>query len=103
MEERRSHELSERQVRHLVESGRLTEEEAAQLRAADEATRQAVLTEIRSGHAAERLAGAVDAGLIDEASAGALTDQVRAGGHDPKLRRHINDLARRARAAGDEA
>jgi len=93
--------LTARQLAHLVESGRLSPAEAARLRDGDEATRQESLGGIRSRHIRERLAPAVELGLISEEEAAALVARVGNGQHDPQLRRRINDLARQASQARD--
>jgi hypothetical protein len=95
------HELSERQIAHLTESGRLSADEADQLQIGDEATRQAVMGGIKSRHVLERLSGAIAAGLISEPEATVIAGQVRSGDHDAELRKRINDLARLASDGGD--
>lgn len=87
-----------RRVDKLVEAGRLTDEEAARLRAA-EATGdlEDVAREIRLRHARARVSEAVREGLLTEAEARASLDRL-ANGEDPRFLRGLRG-GRRARAS----
>jgi hypothetical protein len=93
---------SRRQLTHLVESGQLTEAQAAQLQAGDPAV-AGLMAGIRARHATERLGRAVAAGRVSEDEASQLVEQVRAGDHSPELRREINRLVRLAGVPDEDA
>ncbi len=95
-DEDRQRALTSRHVQAARNRGRMTDAEADALTSAtDSEARASVLQGVRARHAAERLAGAVDAGTISPTEAERLIEQVRTGGHAPGLRRLINQLARR--------
>lgn len=83
-----------RRLDKLVASGRLTADEADQLRAA-QLTGQAegVLNSIRARHAAASLRAAVDSGNLNPAEADRILEQIRAGDHTPELRARVRRLA----------
>jgi hypothetical protein len=93
------HELGERQVKHLLDAGRLTTDEAARLADGDEAVRRSAAAAVRASHVVERLAAAVRLGLISPAKVAELADRARDDAQTHEVRRIVNRLARRARAA----
>ncbi len=82
----------------MVASGRVTETEAARLRAAaepdqfDEAVRG-----IRVRHAAARLEAAVEGGQMTQEEAAGYLERLRKGEHPRSLRTHLGKLHRRSR------
>lgn len=78
----------------LVESGRLTAEEADRLRTAGAGQIEGVLRSIRTRHAAASLHAAVASGSLERAEADRILERVRAGDHSPQLRAQIRHLAR---------
>ena len=95
------HAPSERQRAHLRDSGRVSEEEAAALEAADtDEAPEAIMRGVRASHAAARLEAAVAAGDVSADEADRLIEQVRRGDHSSTLRRRINEIAR-ATASND--
>jgi hypothetical protein len=74
----------------MVESGRITPEEATRLRATKgtEEFDDAVAA-IRARHAGEHAAASVRDGHISQDDADALLDRVRQGEHSPELRKQI--------------
>ncbi len=79
----------------MVESGRVTAEEAARLRSAksDEEVEAAVVA-IRSRHAEESLTRAVEAGQMSQSDADANLERIRHGEHPRGLRAHLNRIGR---------
>lgn len=79
------------QADKLVAAGRLTAEEARQLRAAPDVSRaDQVMREIRARHAAERLDAAVAEGAMSRQEADDLLERVRGGEHSRALRSHLS-------------
>lgn len=79
------------QLDKMVESGRVTDEEAAQLRAAGDDHDQfdRVIRNIRQRHASPKLDAAVQAGeMTAEEATGHLAD-LGHGSHDAELRAHL--------------
>jgi polyhydroxyalkanoate synthesis regulator phasin len=74
----------------MVESGRITPEEATRLRATEgtEEFDDAVAA-IRARHAGEHAAASVRNGRISQDEADGLVDRVRHGEHSPELRKQI--------------
>ncbi|HEX5087823.1 MAG TPA: hypothetical protein VFV89_08445 [Nocardioides sp.] len=93
------HGLSDRQVKHLLEAGRLSSDEAARLADGDEAVRRSVAAAVRASHVVERLAAAVRLGLVSPAKAAELADRARDDAQAEHVRRRVSRLARQARAA----
>lgn len=87
-----------RHLGRLVESGRLTPQEADRLREADEDEIDEVVVGIRARHATARLEAAVAAGDITTEDADRLVERLRAGEHSPELRAQLNRLARSRRS-----
>jgi hypothetical protein len=84
-----------RQIAHLRDAGRMSDEEAAALEAAEtDEARVRVMTGLRSRHAAARLEAAVAAGDISAEDAERLVAEVRDGDHSAELRRRINEATR---------
>jgi polyhydroxyalkanoate synthesis regulator phasin len=84
---------------HMVERGRMTEAEAAALRAASDPSEvDAVLCSIRLRHATPKLAEAVEQGAMTEDEAEVFRDRLRRGEHPRSLRAH---LRRRKRGGTD--
>jgi hypothetical protein len=78
------------QLDRMVASGRVTGEEAEQLRAAAGTTGfDAVMAGIRSRHAQAHTDAAVAAGTMSPEDAAASLERVRQGDHSADLRRHI--------------
>ena len=78
------------QLDRMVASGRVTREEADQLRAAAGTTEfDAVMAGIRSRHAQAHTDAAVVAGTMSPEDAAAALQRVRQGDHAADLRRHI--------------
>jgi hypothetical protein len=77
----------------MVATGRVTEDEAAELRAArtDEEL-EAVTVAIRSRHAGSRMEEAVAAGLMSRAEADANLASLRRGEHPEGLRGQLGSL-----------
>lgn len=87
------------QADKMVESGRLTAEEAARLKAAPDPGRaEAVLRVIRARHAAERLDVAVAEGAMTRAEADEVLERVRGGEHSRNLRSHLAQFRPRRRS-----
>jgi hypothetical protein len=87
------------QADRMVDSGRLTAEEADQLKAAPDAGRaEAVLRDIRARHAGERLAVAVAQGAMTQAEADDVLERVRGGEHSRRLRSHLAQFRPRRRS-----
>jgi polyhydroxyalkanoate synthesis regulator phasin len=75
------------QVDRMVAAGRITEEEARELRAAEGTARfDAVVGAIRARHADAHLQEAVAAGDMSQAEADAAVAQLRSGEHPKGLR-----------------
>jgi hypothetical protein len=79
----------------LVESGRITSEEAERLRAGD----TDAVVGIRVRHAAARLDRAVEGGEITKEEADRLLARLRAGEHPAELRAEVNRLVRAQKQA----
>jgi polyhydroxyalkanoate synthesis regulator phasin len=78
------------QLDHMVESGRITPEEAARLRAAEgTAEFDAVLNEVRARHAGALTQAAVADGGMRQEEADALLERVRHGEHPEGLRSRL--------------
>ena len=74
----------------MVASGRITQEEAGRLRAAEgSAAFEEVVACIRARHAQAHTDAAVSGGAMSEEEADALLQQVRDGEPSAELRRHI--------------
>ena len=79
-----------RQLDHLVGTGRMTPEEAGQLRAAGSPDDfQAVLGEVRARHAGPSLDAAVADGELSQPEADDLRHRLRRGEHSSGLRKHL--------------
>jgi hypothetical protein len=78
----------------MVDSGRVTEDEAARLRSAEGDTQafDAVAREIRVRHATPKLVAAVDGGTMTQAEADTALDQLRAGEHSRSLRARLHGV-----------
>jgi hypothetical protein len=77
----------------MVESGRLTENEALRLRAATEPGEFGhAVRDIRVRHAAMKLGAAVAEGSLSRGEAGSLLDRLRRGEHGRFLRAHLRTL-----------
>jgi hypothetical protein len=88
-----------RRLDHMVEKGRVTEAEAAALRAAQSPSEvEAAICAIRLRHAAPKLAQAVDDGTLSEEDASSLRERLRNGEHSRTLRAHL----RRGRREGSD-
>jgi polyhydroxyalkanoate synthesis regulator phasin len=79
-----------RRLNKLVESGRITAEEAERLRAGD----TDAVVGIRVRHATARLDRAVEAGEMTKEQADRLLAQLQAGEHPAELRAELNRLVR---------
>jgi hypothetical protein len=74
----------------MVESGRITPEEAALLRASQGTEEfDDVVAAIRARHASEHTAASVRDGRLSEEEADGLLARVRRGEHSPELRKQI--------------
>ncbi len=74
----------------MVASGRITPDEAAQLRAAaGTAEFDAAMASIRARHAQAHTDAAVAAGTMSPEDAASSLERVRGGDHSADLRRHI--------------
>jgi hypothetical protein len=81
---------------HMVESGQVTDDEAARLRAAGTADEfEAAVVAIRTRHADARLTAVVDAGQMSQADADANLERIRSGEHPRGLRAHLARIAPR--------
>lgn len=82
----------------MLESGRITEEEAAALRAAENPeVFERALGAIRARHAAERTRAAVAAGEMTQDEADASLEQLRGGAHPKGLRARLAPFGDRVR------
>jgi len=78
------------QVDRMVASGRITEEEAARLRAApSDASFEEVVAGIRARHAQVHIDAAVAEGRMNQAEADELLNRLRSGEHSKELRSRI--------------
>jgi polyhydroxyalkanoate synthesis regulator phasin len=78
------------QLDRMVTSGRITQEEANKLRAADGTTEfDEVMTAIRVRHAQAHTDAAVAAGTLSQEDAAAALESIRQGDHSGDLRRRI--------------
>jgi hypothetical protein len=79
----------------LVASGRVTEEEAAGLRAADgdSGAFDVVVREIRVRHATPKLHAAVEGGEMTHVEADTALEQLRAGEHSRSLRFRLHGVS----------
>ncbi|MGI8775829.1 MAG: hypothetical protein ACR2LJ_00220 [Acidimicrobiales bacterium] len=86
---------------HMVESGRVTDDEAARLRAATgpQESEQAV-GDIRLRHAGARLDAAVADGGMSREEADGFLERLRNGEHPRGLRSHLAKLRPRRRPPG---
>lgn len=83
-----------RRLDTLVESGRLTAQEADRLRDAETAGgADDVLTEIRARHAAAALGAAVASGNLSQDEADHVLARIQAGEHSAELRARVRRLA----------
>ena len=81
---------------HMVASGQVTADEAGRLRAANGATEiDAVITDIRLGHAQRSLDAAVEAGQMTRSEADHNLERLRNGEHPRGLRAHLRKIAPR--------
>jgi CHASE3 domain sensor protein len=77
----------------MVRSGQVTAEEAADLRAANNAEDfEAAVVRIRTRHARVRLDAAVEAGQMTQAEANANVEQLQKGEHPRGLRAHLRKI-----------
>jgi len=75
---------------HLVETGRVTEAEAARLRAASgPAEFERVVAGLRERHAGEKLSAAVTGGHMTQEEADASMERLKRGEHPRGLRAHL--------------
>jgi hypothetical protein len=82
------------QLDRMVSSGRVTREEADQLRAtAGTPEFDAAMAGIRARHAQNHADAAVAAGTMSPQDAAASLERVRQGDHSADLRRHIRGAA----------
>lgn len=80
---------------HMVEAGRVTEDEAGRLRAANgPAEFDDVVRAIRVRHATARLDAAVEDGEMSEEEADGLLVRLRNGEHPRSLRAHLAKFRR---------
>src|SRR5579863_2791331 len=81
------------QLGNMVKSGRVTETEAAQLRAAiDDDTFDKTVQGIRIRHAEAHLDAAVEGGQMTHEEANAHLEKLRSGEHPRSLRAHLRRL-----------
>jgi polyhydroxyalkanoate synthesis regulator phasin len=74
----------------MVAAGRITPDEAAQLRAAEgTAAFEEVVAGIRARHAQEHTDPAVEAGTMSQEEADGLLERVRDGEHSTELRKRV--------------
>ncbi|MBA2756252.1 MAG: hypothetical protein H0U37_02265 [Chloroflexi bacterium] len=77
----------------MVDSGRLTDDEAERLRAAGEPGEfDDVLRDIRVRHAAANLGAAVTGGSLTQEEADGFLERLRIGDHSRSLRARLRDL-----------
>jgi hypothetical protein len=78
----------------MVASGRVTEDEAARLRAAegDAEAFDAAAREIRVRHATPKLVAAVQGGKMTQGEADTVLEQLRAGEHSRSLRARLHGI-----------
>jgi len=78
----------------MVESGRVTQDEAVRLRAArgDAEAFDSVATEIRVRHATPKLMAAVERGKMTQTEADIALEQLRAGEHPRSLRARLHGV-----------
>jgi len=82
----------------MVKAGRVTEQEAAQLRGAVEPDEfDSAVRKIRVRHAGPRLAAAVESGKMTAEEANDLLARLEKGEHPKGLRAHLRRLVPRAR------
>ncbi len=82
----------------MVASGRVTETEAARLRAAVDANQfDEAVRGIRVRHAGARLDAAVEGGQMTQAEAAGYLERLKKGEHPRSLRTHLTNLHRRSR------
>jgi len=82
----------------MVEAGRVTEQEAAQLRASVEPDEfDTAVRKIRVRHAGPRLAAAVESGNMTAEEADDYLERLARGEHPKGLRAHLRRLVPRAR------
>ena len=82
----------------MVKSGRVTSDEAAQLRrAANAGEFDAATTDIRVRHAGDHLDSAMEGGTMTRLEADALLERLRQGEHSGVLRSQLRGLPHRAR------
>ena len=103
MEWGRRHRLLGR-LDHIVESGRLTENEAQRLRtAAEPGEFNQAVRDIRVRHAGLQLDEAVASGSLSRAEADGYLDRVTEGEHGRFLRAHLRGLRRHVVSRGSSA
>ncbi|MEO8899637.1 MAG: hypothetical protein ABI352_02195 [Candidatus Dormibacter sp.] len=82
----------------MMASGRVTETEAARLRAAaDEVQFDEAVRSIRVRHAGARLDAVVEGGQMTQEEAAGYLERLRKGEHPRSLRTHLGKLHRRSR------
>ena len=91
-----------RRLDKMVESGRVTAEEADRLRTGDPEVVDGTVVGIRARHARSRLDAAVAAGAVSRQEAERILTRVWAGEHSPELRALLNRFARIERSDGAE-
>ncbi len=85
---------------HMVEAGRVTEDEAGRLRAANgPAEFDDVVRDIRVRHATARLGAAVEDGGMSPEEADGFLGRLRNGEHPRELRGHLAKFRRRPRSS----
>lgn len=88
------------QLDKMVASGRVTEEEAAALRAAaGTAEFEQAIGAVQARHAGEHMDSAIAAGEMTQAEADASLDQLRRGEHPKGLRARLSKHRRRTHSA----
>jgi hypothetical protein len=81
---------------HLVESGQVTDAEAARIRAAtDEAQVEEAIRSVRTRHAGARLNEAVENGAMAQEEADSYLERLQNGEHLPSVRARLRRLRSR--------
>lgn len=92
---RRAGSASSERLDKMVASGRVTEAEAARLRAAVDTDQfDHAVRSIRVRHAAARLDAAVEGGQMTQGEAAGYLDRLNKGEHPRSLRTHLTNLHR---------
>jgi polyhydroxyalkanoate synthesis regulator phasin len=87
-----------KQIDKMVKSGRITEDEAARLRATEgSAAFDQAVGEIRARHAGAHMEESVTAGQMSQEEADGYVEQLKAGDHPKGLRSHLGQLKRERR------